>query len=86
MPHIKQEKIPVKAKKAIIKFETQEEARKRKNIAIAKIERRLGSLENIMLSEAGKGRGGSGSTPKANKALREFKRLQDKISFIQFRT
>jgi len=70
----------------IKKAETQEQARKRKNKAIAKIERRNQTLENIMLRESGKGKNKDGRTPKAMKALKEFERNNKRISFIQFRT
>jgi len=63
--------------------ETPEQARKRKNIAIAKISRRQEVLENIMISEADKGKGHSA---KAKRALKEFQALDQTISFIQFRT
>ena len=70
----------------IKKAETQEQARKRKNKAIEKIERRNETLENIMIREAGKGKRKDGRTPKALKALREFERNNKRISFIQFKT
>ena len=73
-------------KSQIKKAETKEQSRKRKNKAIAKIERRNQTLENIMIREAGKGKNKDGRTPKAMKALREFERNNKRISFIQFRT
>jgi len=67
-------------------LETPKQSRLRKNKAIAKITKRQEVLENIMISEAGKGKGGSGSSPRANRALAEFQRLDKQISFIQFHT
>ncbi len=63
--------------------ETPEQSRKRKNKAIAKVTRRQEVLENIMISEADKGKGRS---KKALRALAEFQALDQEISRIQFRT
>jgi len=70
----------------LAKHETPKQSRLRKNKAISIITKRQEVLENIMLAETGKGKDGSGRTPKAMKALKEFEMLDQRISFIQFRT